>query len=70
MKGQTRNIRNEEMRRIPTQILESIFNKIIQEKFPNLKDMSIKMVEAYKTPNKVCQKRSPLATIDIQNKEY
>ena len=38
MKGQTKNISNEEVRRIPTQILESIFNKIIQEKFQNMKD--------------------------------
>jgi hypothetical protein len=32
---------------------ENVFNKIIEENFPNLKkEMTIKIQEAYKTPNK------------------
>jgi hypothetical protein len=36
----------------------NIFNKIIEEKFPNLKkDMPINIQEAYRTPNILNQKR-------------
>ena len=32
---------------------ENVFNKIIEENFPNLKkEMDIKVQEAYRTPNK------------------
>jgi hypothetical protein len=39
---------------------ENIFNKIIEENFPNLKkEMTIKVQEAYRTPNKWDPKRKP-----------
>ena len=42
---------------------ENIFNKIIEENFPNLKkDMPMKIQEAYRTPNRLDQKKSPVAT--------
>ena len=42
---------------------EGIFNKIIEENFPNLKkDMPMKVQEAYRTPNRVDHKKNPLAT--------
>ncbi|ERE67993.1 Transposase, L1 containing protein [Cricetulus griseus] len=38
---------------------ENIFNKIIEENFPNLKkDMPMKIQEAYRTPNRLNQKKS------------
>jgi hypothetical protein len=41
---------------------ESIFNKIIEENFPNLKkEMPIKVKEAYRTANRLNQKQFPLA---------
>ena len=50
---------------------ENILNKIIEEKFPNLKkEMPIKVQEAYRTPNRLDQKRSqkknPSAHITIK----
>ncbi|MBV2134258.1 hypothetical protein KRX52_15875 [Pseudomonas sp. MAP12] len=37
---------------------ENIFNKIIEENFPNLKkDMPMKIQEAYRTPNRLNQKK-------------
>ena len=40
---------------------ENIFNKIIEENFPNLKkDIPMKAQEAYRTPNRLDQK-NPLA---------
>jgi hypothetical protein len=37
---------------------ENVFNKIIEENFPNLKkEMDIKVQEVYRTPNKWDQKR-------------
>ena len=54
---------------------EKIFNKIIEENFPNLKkDMPMKVQEAYRTPNRVDHKRkSPSHIIikapNVQNKE-
>jgi hypothetical protein len=53
----------------------NIFNKIIEENFPNLKrEMHINIQEAYRTPNRLDQKRnsSGLITVrtpDVQNKE-
>ena len=42
---------------------ENIFNKIIEENFLNLKkDMPMKIQEAYRTPNRLDPKKSPLAT--------
>ena len=41
---------------------ENIFNKIIEENFPNLKnDIPMKVQEAYRTPNRLDQKKHPLA---------
>ncbi len=54
---------------------ENIFNKIIEENFPNLKkDIPLKVQEAYRTPNRLDQKKtSPrhiiIKTQNIQNKE-
>jgi hypothetical protein len=53
----------------------NIFNKIIEEKFPNLKrEMHIKIPEAYRTPSKLDQKRNSfyhiiVKTPNAQNKE-
>ena len=52
---------------------ENIINKIIKEKFPNLKkEMPINIQEAYRTPNRLDQKiKFPFHIINktIQNKE-
>jgi hypothetical protein len=54
---------------------ENVFNKIIEENFPNLKkEMAIKVQEAYITPNKWDQKRKSshhiiIKTLNAQNKE-
>ena len=54
---------------------ENIFIKIIEENFPNLKkDIPMKVQEAYRTPNRLDQKKIPLPynnqnTQNIQNKE-
>jgi hypothetical protein len=52
----------------------NIFNKIIEETFPNLKkEMSMNIQEAYRTPNRLDQKRNSSSHIIIktnaQNKE-
>jgi hypothetical protein len=55
--------------------LENIFNKIIEESFPNLKkEMVINIQEAYRTPNRLDQKRKSshhiiIKTPNVQNKE-
>ena len=54
---------------------ENIFNKIIEEKFPNLKKkMPINILEAYRTPNRLDQKRRTsyhiiIKALNVQNKE-
>jgi len=54
----------------------SIFNKIIEENFPNLKkEMPINIQEAYRTPNRLDQKRNSshhiiVKILNAQNKEY
>ena len=54
---------------------ENVFNKIIEENFPNLKkEMAIKVQEAYRTPNKWDQKRKSschiiIKTLNAQSKE-
>jgi hypothetical protein len=54
---------------------EKIFNKIIEEKFPNLKkEMPMNIQETYRTTNRVDQKRKSfphiiIRTINVQNKE-
>ena len=53
----------------------NIFNKIIEENFPDLKkDMPMNIQEAYRTPNRLDQKRNSschivLKTLNAQNKE-
>ncbi|KAL6037201.1 hypothetical protein STEG23_016771 [Scotinomys teguina] len=55
--------------------MENIFNKIIEENFPNLKkEPPIKIQEAYRIPNRLApQKKSSshiiIKTLNIQNKE-
>ena len=42
---------------------ENIFNKIIEENFPNLKkDMHMKIKETYRTPNDWTKSKGPLTT--------
>jgi hypothetical protein len=54
---------------------ENIFNKIIEENFPNLKkEMAINVPEAYRTAKRLDQKRIfschiIFKTLDVQNKE-
>ena len=53
----------------------NIFNKIIEENFPNLKkEMPIYIQEAYRTPKRLDQKRNSschiiIKTPNVQNKE-
>jgi hypothetical protein len=53
-----------------------IFNKIIEENFPNLKkEMPMNIQKAYRTPNRLDQKRNSschiiIKTPNAQNKEY
>ena len=55
---------------------ENIFNKIIEENFPNLKkEMPMNIQEAYRTPNKLDQKRNSsyhiiIKTSSALNKEF
>ena len=45
----------------------NIFNKIIEEKFPNLKkEMTMGIQEAYRTPNRLDQKRNSFQHIIIR----
>lgn len=53
---------------------ENVFNKIIEENFPKLKERPIRIQEAYRTPNKLDQKRKSsrhmiIKTVSIQIKE-
>ena len=54
----------------------NIFNKIIEENFPNLKKkMPMNIQEAYRTPNRLDQKRNSshhiiVKTSNALNKEY
>ena len=49
----------------------SIFNKIIEENFPNLKkEMSISIQEAYRTPNRWDQKRNSSCHIIIKHQMH
>jgi len=54
---------------------ENVFNKIIEENFPNLKkEKAIKVQEAYRTPNKGDQRRKSshhiiIKTLNAQNRE-
>jgi hypothetical protein len=59
-----------------SQLKENIFNKIIEENLPSLKkEMTINVQEAYRTPNRLDQKRKSahpiiIKTLNIGNKEY
>ena len=45
---------------------EDIFNKIIEENFSNLKkEMAINVQEAYRTPNRLDQKRKSSQTLNV-----
>jgi hypothetical protein len=53
----------------------NIFNKIIEENFPNLKkEMLMSIQEAYRSPNRLDQKNSSchiiIKTPNVQKKEY
>lgn len=53
---------------------ENVFNKIIEENFPKLKERPIRIQEAHRTPNKLDQKRKSsrhiiIKTVSIQDKE-
>jgi hypothetical protein len=56
--------------------LVNIFNKIIEENFPNLKkEMPMNLQEVYRTPNRLDQKRNSSCPIIVkipnaQDKEY
>jgi hypothetical protein len=53
----------------------NIFNKVIKENFPSLKkEMTMNIQEAYRTPNRLDQKRNSsrhiiIKTPNVQNKE-
>ena len=50
---------------------ENIFNKIIEENFSSLKkDMPMKVQEAYRTPNKLDQKKNILSPYNNQNTKH
>ena len=50
---------------------ENIFNKIIEENFPNLKkDMPMKIQEAYRTPNRLNQKKKVTLPHNHQNTKH
>ena len=64
----------EEGEELQIKVPENIFNKIIEENIPNLKNnIPMKVQEAYRTPNRLDQKKSPhhiiIKTQNIQNKE-
>ena len=61
-KTKPKNNRYRRRRKSSIKSTENIFNKIIEENFPNLKkDMPMKIQEAYRTPNRLDPKKSPLA---------
>ena len=53
---------------------ENTFNKIIEENFPNLKEMAINIQLSYRVPNRLYQKRKSscrtiIRTLNVQNRE-
>ena len=73
-KPNLRIIRVEEGEELQIKSPENIFNKIIEENFPNQKNnIPMKVQEAYRTPNRLVQKKSPrhiiIKTQSIQIKE-
>ena len=69
------NLRREEGEEFQHKGPENIFSKIKEENFPNLKkEMVINAQEAYRTPNRLDQKRKSshyiiIKTLNAQNKE-
>ena len=50
---------------------ENIFNKIIEKNFPNLKnDIPMKVQEAYRTPNRLDQKKKIPSPYNNQNTKH
>ena len=73
-KNKSKKSRKEEGEDSQSKGLENIFNKIIEENFPNLKkEMAINVQEAYRTSNRLDQKRKfschIIKTLNAQNKE-
>ena len=61
-KPNLRIIGEEEGEKLQIKGPENIFNKIIEENFPNLKnDIPMKVQEAYRAPNRLDQKKNLLA---------
>ena len=59
-KTKSKSNRGRRRRRIADHIAENIFNKTIEENFPNLKNnIPMKVQEAYRTPNRLDQKKIP-----------
>ena len=57
-KNKSKKSRKEEGEDSQSKGLENIFNKIIEENFPNLKkEMAINVQESHSTPNRLDQKR-------------
>jgi hypothetical protein len=58
------NNRDRGRRRVPAQRprKKKPFNKIREEKFPSLKEIPIKVQEAYRTPHRLDQKRNSPST--------
>ena len=75
MKRLTPRIRIEECEESQLTGQVNIFNKIIEENFSNLKkEMAINVQEAYRTPNRLDQKRKPshhiiIKTLNVQSKK-
>ena len=66
-KNKSKKSRKEEGEDSQSKGLENIFNKIIEENFPNLKkEMAINVQEAYRTPNRLDQKRKSSHHIKIK----
>jgi hypothetical protein len=55
-KIKTKDSRNRGKRSIPAERARNISNKITEEKFPNLKEVPTKVLEAHSTPNRPDQK--------------
>ena len=57
-KNKSKKSRKEEGEDSQSKGLENIFNKIIEENFPNLKkEMAINVQETYRAPNRLDQKK-------------
>ena len=74
-KTKSKDNRYRREQRFPTQRASKYLQKIIEENFPDLKkEMPMNIQEAYKTPNRLDQKRNPschiiIKTPNVLNKE-